>query len=100
MSHVHPPHHVHHLGFSRKSLMWLVAVLVVAAAIAVTLILAIGNDDTSTSSTSSPTPVTQSGPNESLRGQSAAGAVGAGSGVVQSQQTGPNETLRGQAAGQ
>src|SRR5436305_3129471 len=96
MSHVHPPHPVHHLGLSRRNLMWLVAVLVVAAAITVTLIVAIGNDDTN-SSTSTPAPATQRGPNESLRGQSAAQAVGASQGV-QSQLTGPSETLRGQAA--
>ena len=99
MSHVHHPQSVHHLGLSRRSLMWLVAVLAVAAAITITLIVAIGGDDTSSSSTSSPAPVTQSGPNEALRGTAAAGAVGAPS-QVQSQ-TGPNETLRGQAvAGQ
>ncbi|MFL5909797.1 MAG: hypothetical protein ACJ768_04410 [Gaiellaceae bacterium] len=98
MSHVHPPHHVHHLGLSRRSLTWLVAVLVVAAAITVTLIVAIGNDDnTASSSTSSPAPVTQTGPNESLRGQSAAAATG-GTQVVQQSLAGPNETLRGQAA--
>jgi hypothetical protein len=69
----------------------LAGLLALAATAAIVLIFALGGSSTHTASQVRQT----GGPNETLRGQAAAGAVGA---QVPPPTGGPNETLRGQVA--
>jgi hypothetical protein len=88
--------HVQHLpsvrvGLPRRSVAWIVALVVLIGAVTATVLVATGGSD-HTSRSVQPVSNSIGGPNETLRGQAAAGAAGA------FQPTGgPNETLRGQA---
>jgi hypothetical protein len=82
-----------HFELPRRAALWLIALLVVAA-IAVSAGLIASNGDDSTAAPATVTPSAQvGGPNETLRGQAGASAVGAQSSI-----SGPNETLRGRSA--
>jgi hypothetical protein len=88
------PHPVTHVSLHSRRIMWLVTLLVLAVVAIGTLVFVIGDDDP----VSSTAPVTQQqsigGPNESARGNAAAGSAGS----VSPETGGPNETARGNAA--
>jgi hypothetical protein len=92
MSQYIPQHPLAHAPIVSRRVATLLALFAVVAALAVTAVLVWGGSDSPTAA-KSPATEQVSGPNETLRGQAAAGSAGAQQHVP----GGPNETLRGQA---
>ncbi|MEA2430363.1 MAG: hypothetical protein QOI19_836 [Thermoleophilaceae bacterium] len=79
--------------FRSRSVAWMVGLLLLLAVVATTTVLVANSNDSSSPSALSVTK-SASGPNEDLRGISAATSAGASDTQPAG---GPNETLRGQA---